>query len=221
MDQRRTGISEDLSRLRESASRNIAVQELERRRLARELHDETGQALASILLGLKAIENSRHADELSRAVESVRKIALTTLQDVRRLAVELWPQSLDDFGLVPALERLVDGHREVTGIAIHLETQLCSNRLPAEVETTLYRVIQEGLANAVKHAGARCVSIVLARREESVTALIEDDGQGFPKGSREGSGVQGMRERLELLNGSLSVESSAKNGTTLVAELPL
>jgi signal transduction histidine kinase len=143
------------------------------------------------------------------------------LHDVRRIAVELRPKALDDFGLVPALERLRDTFAEQTGMRVDLETRL-RERLPADVETALYRIVQEALTNIVKHAQASSVSIVLARQAGLVTALIEDDGRGFGRdGGGEGLGLLGMRERLALLGGKLKVESSPGAGTTIVAEVPL
>jgi signal transduction histidine kinase len=198
----------------------IEGQELERRRLARELHDETGQALTSVLLGLKAVETS---DDVPAALGDLRELVVGTLQEVRRLAVELRPKALDDFGLVPAVERLVDTFRSSTGITVQLESRLGDLRLPPEVETTLYRVVQEALTNIAKHAGAHAVSVLLVRRDSSVTALIEDDGQGFTGADEKHSGVglAGMRERLALLDGRLLVESDPAAGTTIVADVPL
>jgi signal transduction histidine kinase len=216
----RAALAVDLSRRvqRDSLRRVIEGQEAERRRLARELHDETGQALTSVLLGLKAVEN---AQDVPTAVAQLRDLVVATLQDVRRLAVELRPQALDDFGLVPALERLVDTFREATGISAEFESRLGDDRLPSEVETTLYRIVQESLTNIAKHAGARRVSVLLLRRPGSVSALVEDDGHGFdPGGEHDGIGLEGMRERLALLDGRLEVESS-RTGTSIVAEVPL
>ena len=140
---------------------------------------------------------------------------------MRRLAVELRPKALDDFGLVPALERLRDTFAEQTGMRVDLESQI-RERLPTEVETALYRIVQEALTNVVKHAQATAVSIVLARKSGAVTALIEDDGRGFtPDGSGEGLGLLGMGERLALLGGRLKIESRPGAGTAIVAEVPL
>jgi two-component system, NarL family, sensor histidine kinase DevS len=221
----RAAIAVDLSRrvARDSLRRVVAGQELERQRLARELHDETGQALTSILLGLKAVEEARAGPETDAAAEQLRELVVATLQDVRRLAVELRPKALDDFGLVPALERLVNSFSESTGIAVELEASLGDKRLPGEVETTLYRIVQEALTNVVKHAHARHVSIILIRREQKVTALVEDDGEGFDQALNHeaGLGLVGMRERVALVDGRLMVESSAGSGTTLAVEVPL
>jgi signal transduction histidine kinase len=221
----RAAIAVDLSRrvARDALRRVVAGQEVERRRLARELHDETGQALTSILLGLRAVEDAGTTDGVQKAVSDVRELVVATLQDVRRLAVQLRPAALDDFGLVPALERLVQTYSETTGIAVEFEAGLGDERPPPEVETTLYRIVQEALTNVVKHAEAEKVSVLLVRREGSVTVVIEDDGRGFdPANSREdGLGLLGMRERVELHDGRLKIEAARGSGTTLVVEMPL
>lgn len=221
----RASIAVDLSQrtARDALRRIVEGQELERRRLARELHDETGQALTSILLGLRAVEEAAGTAEMREAASGLRELVVATLQDVRRLAVQLRPTALDDFGLAPALERLVQTFSEATDIRVELEAQLGSERLPAEVETTLYRIVQEALTNIIKHAEASNVSILLVRRDGSATVVIEDDGKGFePGATREGGlGLEGMRERAELHDGRLTIESSPDSGTTLAVEVPL
>ena len=217
----RAAVSVELSERveRDALRRIVAAQELERQRLARELHDETGQALTSILLGLRQLEGA----EGSEAVAALRELVVATLQDVRRLAVELRPKVLDDFGLVPALERLTHGFAEQTGIAVDLEASTLTERPPVEVETAIYRIVQESLTNVVKHAQAGNVSVVLTRSDGTIKAVIEDDGTGFePAASAgEGIGLVGMRERIELLDGSLTVESSPRSGTTVAVEVPV
>jgi signal transduction histidine kinase len=221
----RAAIAVDLSRrvARDALRRVVAGQELERRRLARELHDETGQALTSILLGLRSVEEAAGPDEMRTAASNLRELVVGTLQDVRRLAVQLRPKALDDFGLVAAVEHLVQLFSEATAIRVDLEAQLGEQRIPPEVETTLYRIIQEALTNIVKHAEASRVSILLVRSEASATVVIEDDGQGFdPTDLRaDGLGIIGMRERVELHEGRLTLESTHGSGATLVVEVPL
>ena len=220
----RAAVAVDLSRRvqRDAFRRVVAAQELERKRLARELHDETGQALTSILLGLGTLENAASLDELHSSAGALREMTVQTLQDVRRLAVELRPSALDDFGLVPATERLVESFREQTGLVVEFQARL-DGRLPDELETTLYRIVQEALTNVMKHARARHVSVLLTRKGSTVAAIVEDDGRGFspddPRG--EGLGLLGMRERLTLLDGTLSIESTPGGGTTIVAEAGL
>ena len=221
----RASVAVELSRLvaRDALQRVVTAQEAERRRLARELHDETGQALTSILLGLRAVEEAQTDEQRRDAVDGVRELVRTTLQDVRQLAVELRPTALDDFGLVAALERLTHTFSESTGIQLDLESSMPPERLPAETETALYRIVQEALTNIVKHARASRVSILLARKPTTVTVVIEDDGVGFDIASArpDGLGLLGMRERVALLGGRMAIESTPGAGTTCLVEVPL
>jgi signal transduction histidine kinase len=221
----RASIAVDLSRrvARDALRRVVAGQEIERRRLARELHDETGQALTSILLGLRAVDEAGNSDDVAKAVADLRELVVATLQDVRRLAVQLRPKALDDFGLVPALERLAQTFSESSGINVELEAQVGDERLPREVETTVYRIVQEALTNVVKHADATEVSILLVRRGSSLAVVLDDNGAGFdPSAVKPDSlGLEGMRERIALHDGRLTVESRPKAGTTLRIEVPL
>jgi signal transduction histidine kinase len=220
----RAAVAIDLSQrvATDALRRVIEGQELERKRLARELHDETGQALTSILLGLKGLEEAKNDDELRRSLVELRELVVSTLHDVRRLAVELRPKALDDFGLLPALERLAETFAEQTNVDVHVEAALGEARLSGEVETALYRIVQEALTNVIKHASARTVSVVLTRKGSRVAAVIEDDGRGFePTGDEAGLGLVGMRERIALVGGRVSVESRPGQGTTIAAEVPL
>ena len=221
----RAAVAVELSQrvARDAVRRVVQAQELERSRLARELHDETGQALTSILLGLKPLEEALAEHPARAALAELREQVVSALQDVRRLAVELRPAVLDDFGLVPALERLTSAFSEQTDIRVDFHSALGETRLPGEAETTLYRVVQESLTNILKHANARHISVSIARRDSGVAAVIEDDGDGFDLRTvrDEGIGLLGMRERLALLDGRLEVESRPGAGTTVVAEVPL
>ncbi len=219
----RAAVAVDLTEgvARHALRRVVAAQEDERRRLARELHDEIGQALTSILLGLRALDELAPGKEAQAAVAALRELTVSTLQGVRRLSVELRPKVLDDFGLVAALERLTETWRAATGIAIDFTARLGEAELSSESATALYRIVQESLTNIVKHAHARKISVLLTRKNESVVAVIEDDGRGFdPGASVDGSGLEGMRERVALLDGRLQVESAPETGTTLVVEVP-
>jgi signal transduction histidine kinase len=215
-------LSERVSR--DAVRRVVAAQEVERARLARELHDETGQALTSILLGLKSLEERVESADGGAAFAELRDLVVATLQDVRRLAVELRPAALDDFGLIPALERLRDSISEQSQIAVEVQSDLDDKRLPAETETALYRIVQEALTNVVKHAEASRVTVWLRRPDaRCVELVIQDDGTGFDpnEGPDDGLGLVGMRERVALLGGRMSVESSEGAGTMLKAEVPL
>ena len=221
----RAAVAVDLSErvARETVRRVVEAQELERSRLARELHDETGQALTSILLGLQSIRAADSAADADHAVAEVRTLIVQALQDVRRLAVELRPSALDDFGLAPAVERLAATFEERTGIHTAIEANLPEGRMPPEIETVLYRVIQEALTNVVKHAGAERVSIVIAQRGDGISVVVEDDGRGFEAHDvrDDALGVVGMRERVALVGGTLEVESAPGAGTTVAAYVPV
>ncbi len=221
----RAAVAVDLSERvsRDAVRRVVEAQELERARLARELHDQTGQALTSILLGLSPLEDTASTEEERSAVASLRELVVSTLQDVRRLAVELRPSALDDFGLASAVERLVDNLRDHSGLRVDVEAQLGEARLPPDVETALYRIIQEALTNTVKHAGATHISILLTHRGGLAVAVVEDNGSGFETNALRGDGLGlvGMRERVGLVGGKLRVESNPGGGTTVHAEVPL
>lgn len=219
---KRAAIAVDLARRvsSDAVRRVVEAQELERARLARELHDETGQALASILLGLRSLEQAVEDESALARVAAVRDLAVSTLQDVRRLAVELRPAALDDFGLDAALERLAETYREGASGRVDLEIGL-ESRLPADVETTLYRIVQEALTNVTKHADATRISILLTSTEHSAVLVVEDDGVGFDDATGSGGlGLTGMRERVTLAGGRLRIESG-RAGTTVAVEIPL
>jgi signal transduction histidine kinase len=220
---KRAAIAVDLARrvTSDAVRRVVAAQELERARLARELHDETGQALASILLGLRSLEQTLDSESALARVAAVRELAVTTLHDVRRLAVELRPATLDDFGLDAAIERLVETYREGAAATVDLELRIGPGRLPADVETTLYRIVQEALTNITKHASATRISVLLTRTERSAVLVVEDDGVGFDStDGTDGLGLTGMRERVALVGGRLRIETSDA-GTTIAVEIPL
>jgi signal transduction histidine kinase len=204
---------------REAVSALLEGQELERKRLARELHDETGQALTSILLGLKALEQQIGEEPLAQ----IRELVGSALDDVRRLTTELRPPALDDFGLEPALERLVKMTGERSGLDVQLSVTAPEGALQPIQETAIYRIVQEALTNVVKHASARSISILVTQAGGSVRTVIEDDGTGFSVERVRGGafGLVGMRERVLLLGGRFEVHSAPGAGTTLLAELPV
>jgi signal transduction histidine kinase len=203
----------------------VAGQESERLRIARELHDEAGQLLASLGLGLRLLERHATSPEVvvARARE-LRRIADETQEGLHRLASDLRPAALDHIGLVPALGQLAAKLSGAEGPVIQLESiGLDKTRLSPDVDIALYRIAQEALANAVRHAAARRVSLVVERRENRIVMLVEDDGRGFDLGAAPRSerlGLPGMRERAEMLGGTLLVESSPGSGTTIVVEVP-
>ncbi len=221
----RAAVAVDLSErvARDAIQRVVAAQENERRRLARELHDETGQTLTSVSLGLKSVEERVDDPATRQAIADLGRQVAQTMQDVRRIALELRPKVLDDYGLVSALERLTTTFSTQTGIQVDLEAQLGADRLPTAIETALYRIVQEGLTNVAKHADPTRASVFVTPKNGSVLLVLEDDGSGFdPAKVRNGGlGLEGMRERVELLEGRMTIESSKDAGTTLVVEVPV
>ena len=205
---------------RETLRRVVDAQEHERRRIARELHDETGQALTSVLLGLRLIEEV--SPDVRAAVSELRETITAAIQELRALAVDLRPKALDDFGLGAAIERLADTYSRRTGIAVDVHVAGLSDRLPEDIETALYRIIQESLTNVAKHAGAATASVTVHRRPRVVSIVVEDDGVGFdPTRVTDGLGLTSMRERAELVSGTVRVESRPGGGTTIAVEVPL
>jgi signal transduction histidine kinase len=209
---------------RETLDAILDAQEAERSRIARELHDETGSALSAVLLGLTAIDQAATLLEARRASTDLRDTAVTTLESVARLALELRPSTLDDFGLVPALKDLGSGLEERGGPKVELKLDLATaERLPAKVETALFRITQEALTNVVKHADAKTVHITFARQERSVILTVDDDGRGFSRAQAGGDklGLVGMRERTTSVNGALDIKSNPGAGTRLTVQIPL
>jgi signal transduction histidine kinase len=201
----------------------IATQEDERRRIARELHDSTSQNLTSLIVGLKVMEtNCAQCAAQSKATD-LRRVASKTLDEVHDLSTRLRPRVLDDLGLAAALERLVSEWQARYKIPVDVIIQL-DDRLPGDVETAIYRIVQETLTNVARHANAHSASITVERHGDIVRTIVEDDGIGFQVNTDHGDrhlGLLGMRERAELLNGTFIVESSPEHGTSVYIEIPL
>ena len=209
----------------------ISAEEAERRRIARELHDETSQSLTSLMVALRAVEAALPTEDLRLRLEDIRKLAGGTLEEVGRLARGLHPSVLDDLGFKPALEKLTRDFSRAHQIKvdIHVGYGSSGERLPLMIETTLYRILQEALTNIAKHAQASTVSIVVERRPTKVSMIIEDDGVGFDVEAMSinravsesgGLGLHGMRERASLLKGDLEIESTKSGGTSLYVSIP-
>ncbi len=204
----------------------IAAQEEERKRIARELHDDASQALTSLRVGLKTLTDICDDPELHRRVADLQTIAAQTMQSIHDLALQLRPSVLDDLGLVAALERHLADCRRRYGLTIDFAAHgLSDTRLAPTIETALYRIVQEALTNIGRHAHAHTVSVLLERRDGRVVAVIEDDGVGFDPGAADGAGRRlglfGMQERAALLGGRFTVESMPGRGTSIFVEVPL
>ena len=206
--------------------RLASAEEDERRRLSRELHDQTGQHLAGLLLGLDELRLAQPEGSAAAGLaERLRQAAADLSQEVHQLAWDLRPPSLDDMGLQATLLTYVRDCQERHSVEADFHAQnLEGKRLTPEIETTLYRVVQEALTNVARHAQATRVSVVLEWRRE-VVLFVEDNGAGFDTeaalASTERLGLRGMRERLALAGGTLVIESEPGKGTTLIVRIPL
>ena len=217
---------DEASRLR--ASQIIQAQEQERQRIARELHDETSQVLTSLLISLTLLEESVETQEARERIADTRALAHSTLRAIRNLSIDLRPSALDDLGLLPALRWYVKEYQKKCSIAVEFHATGFKERLPAEMETALYRIVQECLTNTAKHANANRVTITLKEETNRVYARITDDGEGFDyeallrtPGQERGLGLAGMNERAVLLDGILNIHSTSGRGTIIEVSIPL
>jgi signal transduction histidine kinase len=206
------------------------AEETERRRISRELHDRLGQDLTALKLGLQMVAKQESLSSSSQAgIGQLGKLADGLMRDIHRLAWELRPAALDDFGLDPALRRYTSEWAEHCKVPVSFHSHAMeTHRLPEELETTLYRVTQEAMTTVLRHAKARRVSVFLERRPDHVLLIVEDDGQGFDVssgitacGAPGKLGLLGMRERVMLVGGTIEIESAPQAGTTVFVRLPL
>ncbi len=225
---------------RQRAGQIINAQEQERKRIARELHDETSQVLTSLLISLAVLEESITTHEARDRIADTRTLAHQTLRAIRNLSIDLRPSALDDLGLLPALRWYIKEYQQKCSIEVEFQATGFKERLPAEIETALYRIVQESLTNTVRHANARKVCITLKEEVDGVYATISDDGCGFDtqalqktsvqergaglesgSGLGRGLGLIGMQERAVLLDGSLEITSRPGQGTTVEVRIPI
>jgi signal transduction histidine kinase len=207
------------------SQRLIQAQEKERLHLSRELHDESGQLLAALLVQLGLLEREAEQDGLAHKRISELKETTNKLQtNLHQLAVDLRPASLDHLGLVTALEQYVNEFSQQYKIQVEFEAVgMQKERLPIDVETAIFRIVQESLTNVILHAQATNVDVVISKRSRHVAATIEDNGVGFMPTSptyEDHLGLFGMRERVEMLGGRFTIESSPGVGTTVNVEVP-
>lgn len=207
----------------------IKAQEEERKRIARELHDETSQSLTSILLGLSVLAEKKDNEERLTEINHLRNLMQHTLREVHELAWQLRPSVLDKFGLSVVLERYIDEYKK----KFLLDVDLCmigldDIRLQSEVEVAIYRMIQEALTNVARYAQAKNVSVIIEKKQDMLLGIIEDDGVGFDvkqvlnrDPSKYNLGLHGMQERAVLLGGSLTIESEQGRGTTIFVKVPI
>lgn len=214
-----------------SISRGVLrLQEEERGRISRDLHDGIGQSLTALKIQLELLEQqaARAASDLEPRIASARALAGACLTEVRQLSHVLRPQMLDELGLLPTLRWLVRTVRERTGLVVSFDSGGFEDRMDPDVETLIYRIAQESLTNIVKHAKAADATVRLSRREDRLLLRVEDSGAGFDAegvlSAREedrGFGVRAMRDRVHFFNGRFSIRSAPGKGTVVEAELPL
>jgi signal transduction histidine kinase len=225
LEQRNTEVVEQSERLRDLSNRLLRSQDDERRHIARELHDEAGQMLTSLLVGLRALEDVRNVKEVKAQGRRLREITAQTIDEIGRLARGLHPTVLDDHGLGVALSRYVAEYAKTHNITVDLTLdELDSSHLPPAVQIGLYRILQEALTNVAKHSGAKAVSIRFARLATALEVAVIDDGCGFDaKAAAVFShrlGIQSMRERAAMLGGTVNFISQG-SGTKILLQLPL
>lgn len=226
LEQRIHDLDEANQQLQRLTSLVINAQEEERRRIARELHDDTAQALTSLLVRLRLLSRQAQVDAIRDGLLQSLDLTQDALDGVRRLALDLRPSTLDDLGLAPAVESYAREYGERWGITVRTRVTGMERRLPREIELIVYRVIQEALMNVAKHAGATAVEIDLHAGDGRLTAIVRDNGRGFDVAgtlaSRErGLGLFGMQERAQLAGGYVTMHSEAGRGTTVTFVAPM
>lgn len=214
----------------ELLERVVAAQEEERKRLARELHDQTGQTLAGLAMGLHSVKAMMEASPgmAGQRLQELESMSASAVDDLRELIADLRPAQLDDLGLVPALRDMANHVAQRSAMQVQVNASESRRRLRAQVETILYRLAQEALNNAARHSHAKNVWITLKFSTEAVMLDIRDDGVGFvpeaiikTQSPRRAWGLLGMQERVTLVGGTLKIESAPGKGTRLVAHIPL
>jgi signal transduction histidine kinase len=204
----------------------ITAQEDERKRIARELHDETSQSLAALAMGIDASAEAIRSGAQPR-LDEVKAIATRTLEDVHRLIFDLRPSVLDDLGLLSAIEWYADRTLRKRGISVRCEFEEPLEKLSPEMETALFRICQEALSNVARHAEADSVLVELGMDDSGLRVSVEDDGRGFDPDEpvtdekRKHWGLLGIRERAELLGGSATIESAVGKGTRVEVRIPI
>jgi signal transduction histidine kinase len=210
--------------LKRLSSELVSAQESERRRIARELHDEVGQVLSAIVFGLGNLRSALKQpdlDEARRQVDAVEEMVTQNVKVVRNMSLLLRPTMLDDLGLMPALNWLARETSRLTGILVDVSAEPLTCNLPDDHRTCVYRVVQEGVRNAVRHSGAEHVRIYVQQRAANLYVSVQDDGKGFRPKEGKGLGLLGMEERVANLGGSLQIDSELGRGTLVSFHLPV
>ena len=221
------GLERYRDQVQELSSHAITAQEEERKRISRELHDQTAQSLTSILVMLRLIEQNGQHDTIRAQLAELRELTANAIDEIGKLAMDLRPSTLDDLGLKAAVEWYARDYTEKMAANVEYEAVGFENRLPATVEVVIYRIVQEAFTNITKHAKADRVSVRLEQRAGSVLVTVGDNGVGFntrevlEAGATRSLGLFGMQERLALVQGKMQINSEIGHGTVLSIEIPL
>ncbi|KAB2332659.1 sensor histidine kinase [Bacillus mesophilum] len=220
-------VLEDARLKQEFGLKIIEAQEEERKRLSREIHDGPAQMMANVMMRSDLIERvykERSGEEAILEIKSLKKMVRSALYEVRRIIYDLRPMALDDLGLVPTLKKYLQTIEEYhQNVQINFQNIGAELRLPPQYEVALFRLIQESVQNALKHAQCSDISVKLEIRSDRVAAVIRDNGKGFNIKEKKGDsfGIMGMRERVELVEGQLSIDSKQGKGTVVIIQIPL
>ncbi|WP_280769582.1 sensor histidine kinase [Salipaludibacillus daqingensis] len=217
---------QDAQEMQKFGLKIIHAQEEERKKLSREIHDGPAQTMANVMLRTELVEKVLDQQGVEKArleIRDLRKIVKDSLSEVRRIIYDLRPMTLDDIGLVPTLAKYIKNAEEHTGISITFKNIGRERRFPQNMEVAIFRFVQEAIQNAYKHAEPTSIQIKLELTAERVTAVIKDDGKGFDVlDKKEGSfGLVGMKERINMLDGKLSIDSKPGKGTLIMVQIPI
>ncbi|RXJ02293.1 histidine kinase [Anaerobacillus alkaliphilus] len=221
-----TTILEDAKELQEFGLKIIEAQEEERKRVSREIHDGPAQMMANVLLRSELVERiyrEKGIDDALKEIRDLRGMVKNSLSEVRRIIYDLRPMALDDLGLIPTLAKYLKNFQEHTGMAVSFKTIGKEERLPAALEIAIFRFVQEAVQNAHKHAKPKQVQVKMEIKATKVIVIIKDDGKGFDQSEKkEGAfGLLGMKERVNMLKGEMTIDSKINRGTLIILAVPI
>jgi signal transduction histidine kinase len=211
------------SALEQLSAKLVDAQEMERRTISRELHDQVGQTLNAVLVETANLAKRIQSDDAVSLhyLDNIRKFADSSVNSIRDIALLLRPSMLDDLGLIAALEWQAREVSRRSGIKVNVKAENVADSLPDEMRTCIYRVVQEALHNVFRHSAAKSAVVTVRQDDSSLFLSVEDDGSGFDPGKKRGLGMLGMEERVRQLGGHLEIRSTPGKGTVLRITLPI